>query len=115
MPHDQDPLNEIVDQVADGLTVSTDPAKAIAKATAKAYIKTVLAGTTKGVIVAALAVSGAGVGEASISQEQVRKPDEHVASGSQQAGETLEDVLDSLSSTGGSHSMPAAGGMSFSG
>lgn len=114
MPDDQDPLNEIVDQVANGLTLSTDPIKSIVKATAKSYIKTVIAGTTKGAVVTALVVSGAGAGEASLSQEQARKPDEHIASGSQHADVTLEDVLESLSSTGGSAPMPVSGGLSFS-
>jgi hypothetical protein len=112
---DNDPLNETIDQAAEALTFSTDPGKAIAKGTAKAYLKTVLAGATKGAVVAAMAVGGAGAGATTISQEQMRRPDEHLAAEMHADDTTLQDS-DMYLSTGPSvalngQSMSMAQGM----
>lgn len=79
-PHD--PLNEVVDHVADGLTMSTNRKKLVAKVTTKAYIKDIVADALlNGAAAAAVALPLMANGVPTLAQQQViRKPDEHLAS-----------------------------------
>lgn len=93
MADDHDPLNETVDQLAEGLTISTDPKKVIAKGTTKAFLKTTLAGTINGSVAAAMAVSGVVGPTPVISQEVGRKPDvESTAANQGQSQPTAEPM-----------------------
>jgi hypothetical protein len=99
---DRDPLNETIDQAAEALTFSSDPGN-IAKRTAKAYLKTVLAGAAKGTVAAAMAMGGAtaGVGKTAIGQDQgVRKPEEQQGSQTQDANTAAHTAEYYVSSTG---------------
>jgi hypothetical protein len=81
----KNPLDPLADSLIDAITLSPDLKKRVAKNTATAYGKTVLAATF---IPAVVLLTG---GQQSISQEiPIRKPDEHIASQSQPTDSALE-------------------------